>query len=137
MKGKEMQKTYKTHKTGIVEIELDATVRFQETNDAVKCVIQNVTRDYTDFMIIASDPRICEKQDVDLDIIVPLERSPIKCTGRVAWCLDDDPSPDGHKEYLARISIVNISRINLRRLDLLTAQRQAYMGTGYGRSIAS
>ena len=127
----------KTHKTRVVDVDLDAIIRFRETNDAITCVVHNVTRDYTDFMVVASDPRICEQQDVDLDIIAPLERSPIKCTGRIIWHLDDELSPNKHAGYLARIFIADISRIDLRRLDLLTTQRQAFMGTGYGRRVAS
>ena len=113
-----------------IDVNLDAVIRFQQTNDTIKCVMRSTSTDHSDFMVVASDSRIREEREVDLSIIVPTERSPIKCSGRITWYQVDDTSPDEREEYTARISIVNISRMNQRRLDLLIEQKQVIHSLG-------
>ena len=118
----------------MIDTELDAIILFQQTNETITCTVRNVARDYKNLIVTASDRCICEYEDVDLIIISPADSSPIRCVGRTIWHLEDDVLPGEHKQYTARVSIADISRIDQRRLELLIDQRQALVVNGYPRT---
>ena len=82
-------------------------------------------------MAVASDPRICERESVELGIITPTGLPPIRCTGRIIWHLESSALYKGCEKYLVRIFIADISRIDERRLDSLVARKQALANSGY------
>ena len=112
-------------KTEVIDVELDGAIRFQQTHDTIKCIILNITRDYTDIMAVSSDPRVCEQQAIDLGIFAPTEKLPIKCTGRIIWHLESDELTERREKYLVRIFVAEISRFDQKRLDLLIYQNRA------------
>ncbi len=109
---------------GVINTELDAIIRRQRTDDMIKCVILNINKDYTDAMAVTSDPRICRQGAIDLNISVPTENSPIRCTGRIIWHLKGDELTESHHEKcLVRIFIADISQMDQERLDRLISQK--------------
>lgn len=111
-------------KPRIMDVGLEGIIQFQHADSTIGCVIRDITRDYTEVVVIASDQRICMEGDVELKVILPTERSPIKCTGKIVWY-----SRDG-RACLARIAITCISRIERRRLELVIAQKKACDNSG-------
>lgn len=110
-----------------IEIGLEGSVRFYSTGDTIECLINDITEDCKNIMVVSSNPGICKKEDVDLQILVPVERSPIRCGGEIVWCSEtDEKIARNSREHLARIFITDISRIDERRLDLIVAQRRAF-----------
>jgi len=114
----------------IIDVELDAFMRFQRIDDTIECIILNITRDYTDVMAIASDPRVCKPVAVDLGIFVPAEQLPIQCTGRIIWHLESDEPTGKREKYLVRIFVADISSVDQKRLDLLIDQSRAPVSSG-------
>ncbi len=109
----------------IMDIELDAVMRFQWTNDTMECVILSITRDYTDVMAVTSDPRVCKLMAVDLGIFVPGEQLPIRCTGSIIWHLESDEPTRKLGKYLVRIFVADISSVDQERLGTLIDQNRA------------
>ncbi len=115
---------------GVIDTELDATIHSQETDDTIECIILNITRDYTDVMAVASDPRVCERKAIDLGIFVPTEKLPIKCVGRIIWHLEGDELTGSRNERcLVRIFISDISQVDQERLDRLINQKKALLSS--------
>ena len=102
-----------------IEVELDALIQFQQTDDAIECVILNITNDYTDVMAVASDPRVCRRGAVDLSIIMPDGRAPVRCAGEIIWYLESDALMGKSGKYLARIFVPDTSRMVQEKLDRL------------------
>ena len=116
-----------------IETDLDGIIEFQRTKDTAKCLVRNVNEECIGVMILTSDLRICAKENVNLSIFIPAERSPVKCTGEIVWYspVDVDEGPLGGVEaYAAGIFITDISRLDRRRLELLVARRKAFLGGG-------
>ena len=116
----------------IIDIALDGVIQFQQSNDRMECIIHDVTEDYGEVMVAASDPRICAREDVELSILLPTERSPVKCTGRIVWHSGDERQLKKQTRHLARVFINDLSRMERRRLDLFVAQKKAFIGCGSG-----
>ena len=123
-------------KYGLVEIGLSGTIQFQQARERIECVVQDMTDDYGEFVVIASDPRVCARENIDLSIFLPTERTPIKCSGKIIRYSKNSKSFRGHKDYIARVSINYITRIDRRRLELVVAQKRAYTSGGYGLSYS-
>ncbi len=99
-----------------VNVDLDALIQLQRNDDAIGCVVQDLSRECMGAMIATSDPRVCAKEDVDLSIFIPAERTPVNCSGRIAWYSKDN---NGGTGYLVGIYVTDISRIDQRRLQLV------------------
>ena len=114
-----------------IETDLDGTIEFQRTKDTAKCLVRNINEECVGVMILTPDLRICAKENVNLSIFIPAERSPVKCTGEIVWYSSvDEGSLGGVKAYAAGIFITDISRLDRRRLELLVARRKAFLGSG-------
>lgn len=120
----------RVEETEIIDVKLDAVMRFQQTDDTIECIILNITSDYTDVMAVASDPRVCKPMAVDLSIFVPAEQLPIRCTGRIIWHLESDEPTGKREKYLVRIFVADISPVDQKRLDLLIDQSRASVSSG-------
>ena len=109
----------------IIDVDLEGIIKFQDSHETVGCIVHDITEDYTEAMAFSSDPRICVREDIELKIILPSERSPIRCTGEIVWHSGTNEelirSSGG---YLVRILITHISRIDGRRLDLILTQKR-------------
>ena len=119
----------------VIGVGLDGTIQFQKAKDTIECIVQDITEDYTETVVVASDPRVCMGEDVDLKIFLPTERSPVKCTGRIAWHREDEGLLEDSRGYLARIFITHMGRIDRRRLELVIARKRAFIGSGYGLTV--
>jgi len=115
----------------LIYVGLEAIIQFQDTGDTLGCVIQDIAEDYTQAMVMTSDPRICTDENIELQVILLAERSPIKCTGKIIWHSKDD------KGYLARILIIHFSRIERRRFELAIAQKKAFDNSGRSAGVSS
>ena len=122
-------------KDRVIDVELDAFIRFQRSNDTIGCVIRNITSDYTDIMAVASDSRVCMREDVDIDIPEPDNDQVINCTGRIIWHLENDDLSAKQEKYLIRIFIAEINQTNQRRLDHLIAQKNSIIGDLHNASF--
>jgi hypothetical protein len=108
----------------MVHVGLDGVIQLQRTGDTIECFIRDINEDYTEALAIASDPRVCAQEEVELRMFLPTERSPIKCSGRISWHPDDEEQHEDDENYLVRILITHISRIDGRRLDLIISQKR-------------
>jgi CheY-like chemotaxis protein len=113
-----------------IGIGLDSTIRSQRVSNAIECLVQYITEDCTDAIAIVPDERFHTGEDVELRMFVPLERSPIKCTGRIVWHSEGEEFIKGRSGYSTRIFINHISRVDRRRLELAIAQKRAFIGCG-------
>jgi hypothetical protein len=111
-----------------VEVDLHGIIQFQHMSDAIQCVTHDISEDYTETVVTASDPRICMGDNLDLNIFLPVEESPIKCTGRIVWLQRVRNRSKAEEEYLARISITHITQVDRRRLGLAMGKRRALAG---------
>ena len=116
-----------------INVDLDGFVQLQRTNDTRECVIRNINEECMGVMIATSDPNICAREDLNLAIIIPADRSPAKCTGRITWYSKDEDYFKGNIGYLAGVFITDISRIDRRRLELLIAQKRSVGGRSINR----
>ncbi|MBD3182360.1 hypothetical protein GF312_08715 [Candidatus Poribacteria bacterium] len=107
---------------------LSGIVNFKQNGDAVECDINNIGRGYGEAIAITEDPAICKFGEIDLTIFSPTERTPIRCEGRITSFEENKRNLDKVKEYLAKIYITDISRIDERRLGLIVARKSALMG---------
>lgn len=120
----------------IIEVELSGVIQSQQTTDAAECIIQDIKEDYSETMVFASDARFRAREDVDLRIFLPTERSPVKCAGRIVWHSEDVELSGGCKGYFAQVIITHISRMDQRRFDLFIVQKKASSSSGRGLSLA-
>lgn len=120
----------------IIEVELSGVIQSQQTTDAAECIIQDIKEDYSETMVFASDARFRAREDVDLRIFLPAERSPVKCAGRIVWHSEDVELSGGCIGYFAQVIITHISRMDRRRFDLFIVQKKASISSGRGLSLA-
>jgi hypothetical protein len=74
-------------------------------------------------------------EDLNLAILIPADRSPVKCAGRVAWYSENRDPFTSSTDYTAGISITGISRIDRRRLELVIAGKREPLGIGSRYSL--
>ncbi len=117
-----------------IESNLDGIVQIQRTNEAMECVIRNINEECTGIMIATSDPRVCAREDVKVSIFIPSERSPVKCAGRITWYSEDKEPFMLGIGYLAGIFITDISRLDLRRLELVLTRRDMLLNSRLNRA---
>ena len=108
----------------MVHVGLDGIIQLQRTGEIIECFIRDINEDYTEAMVITSDPRVRTQEEAELRIFMPTERSPIKCAGRISWHPEDDEQLRDSVNHLAHVFITHISRIDGRRLDLVIAQKR-------------
>ena len=119
-----------------INVDLDGIIRFYQTDYTIECVIHNVSEDCMGFMIVTHDPRVCKREDLNLSVIIPAERSPIKCAGKITWhSANEEPFRSG-KIYAAGIFTTDISRIDRRRLDLAIDRKRLFNSGGYSSRYA-
>jgi CheY-like chemotaxis protein len=111
-----------------INIELNGNIQYRRNGDTVECIVQYITEELSEAILISSDPRICTGEDVILRIFLPLERSPIKCIGRITRRSESDGLFEYSRGYLARMFITYISRVDRRRLELIISQRKTFTG---------
>jgi hypothetical protein len=114
-----------------IYVGLDCIIRFRRSNDILGCVIHTITGDYTEAVLVASDPGVSREDDVELRILLPVERSPIRCTGRISA---DESEVEGSGEYSAKVFISSISRLDQRRLEVFIERKKAFIGGGSNAS---
>lgn len=126
------QKHEETHEvipSKIIELVLDGSIRFQQTNDKIECTLRSITEDYTEITVFSSDPRICRREEVELIIFLPVTNTSINVGGRIIWNSEEDLDiSNGRTGYLARVSNIQIGKIERRKLDIIIAQKKALIG---------
>jgi len=118
-----------------IDVDLEGAVKFQQGNGMKTCVVRNINEACAGVMIVTSDPRVCVMEDLNLAILIPADRSPVKCAGRVAWYSENRDPFTSSIDYTAGISITDISRIDRRRLELVIAGRREPLGIGSRYSL--
>ena len=118
-----------------IDVDLEGSVNFQQGNDTRACVIRNINEECAGIMIVTSDPRVCVMEDLNLAILMPADRSPVKCTGRIAWYSENNDPFTRITDYVAGISITDISKIDRRRLELVIAGKREPLGIGSKYSL--
>ncbi len=114
-----------------IYVGLDCIVHFRRTNDVLGCVMHTITGDYAEAVVVASDPDAFKEDDVELRILLPVERSPIICTGRLSV---GKSQVGGSGKYSAKVFISNISRLDQRRLEVFIERKKAFIGGGSNAS---
>jgi hypothetical protein len=118
-----------------IDVDLDGLVKFQQSEDNIGCIIYNINEECVGVMVVTSDPRICKKDQVDLRIFIPAERSPVKCSGKTVWYTDDKKPYNGFSGYAAGIFITDLNKIDRRRLELVVSGRRTnFKGGLHARS---
>ncbi len=117
-------------KSRAIDLRLNGTIQYQRSGYKVQCVVQYITMDFTDAVVITSDPRICAGEDIILNMTPPFRRATITCTGRVTRRSESDGLFEFFRGYLARISINYISPTDKRKLELVLAQEKALINPG-------
>jgi CheY-like chemotaxis protein len=115
--------------TEAIEIGLPGVINFQRGGDPMECIIQCVARDFSDATVFTSDLRVSLREEIALAMFLPLERSPIKCTGRIIAHSRSEQQIKGREGYLAQILIDHMGRIDRRRLELTIIQRETFLGS--------
>jgi len=110
-----------------IYVGLDCIIHFRRADDILGCVIHTITGDYTEAVLIASDPDAFKEDDVELRILLPVERSPIRCTGRISA---DKSKVEGSGKYSTKVFISNINRLDQRRLEVFIERKKAFIGSG-------
>jgi len=105
-----------------IGVDLDGLIQFPHTGDEMDCMVRNISEECMGAMIFTPDQRIRKREDVNLDIFIPTERTPILCSGKIVWYSEDEEAFRNYKGYSAGIIITDISRIDQRRLELVMAR---------------
>ena len=120
-----------------IDIGLGGSIQFKDSGDTLGCTVCSITDDHLEAVVISSDPRIGAKGNVDLEMFLPTERSPIRCIGRSVWFSPGAEQFKAYNGYLARVVITQISRVDRRRLEIVTAQKRAFITGGFGLNPCS
>lgn len=120
-----------------IDMGLGGNIQFKDSSGAVGCTICSITEDHLEAVVVSSDPRISAKGNVELEMFLPTERSPIRCTGRSVWFSPGAEQFRAYNGYMARVVITQISRIDRRRLEVVTVQKKAFMTGGFGLNPCS
>jgi hypothetical protein len=118
-----------------IDIDLEGTVNFQQDDGMKSCFIRNINEECAGVMIVTSDPRVSVMEDLNLAILIPAYRTPVKCAGRIAWYSENKNPFTTSTDYAAGIYITDISRIDRRRLELVIAGKREPLGLGSRYSL--
>jgi CheY-like chemotaxis protein len=113
----------------IIEIGLDGSIQYKRNGDRIDCVIQYINEDFRSATVITPDPRICAGEDIILTILPSVKSQVIKFGGRVIRRTESDKLFKDCRGYLAQILINNISDEDRKSLELIIAQRDAFIST--------
>jgi len=102
-------------------------IRFQGTDDTIGCLIHSISEDCNEAVVVASTPLVCNSGNAELRIITPVDKTPIKCEGKIT---EDKCLINNVRGYTARVFITNSSRIDRRRLELLVDQKKTLAFVG-------
>ncbi len=113
------------------KLDLYGSIRFQATNEVIKCIVRDLNEDCTEALVYSGDERICCDGSIELIIYSPLENSPIRFNGRIIYETDADEEVDmGSAGYIVKVYITHIGRMEQRRLGILLAQKRAFISSG-------
>ena len=115
-------------------IELNGVISFVQTGERVSCVVYDVTPGCMEIDIDMFESRVCAGEDVELNIFLPVERTPVRCSGTIAQH-PDDFSKD-QNSCLAQIAVTHMSRMDHRRFELFTVHRRAFISGGRSQIAA-
>ena len=118
---------------GVIDIGLGGMVSFQQSNEKVECFVYDISSRYTEISIAMYESRPCAGEIVELSIFLPTERTPIKFTGNIKLYPENAQEQDNQ---LAQVLITYISRMDLRRFELFTAQKRAFISGSDRQSFA-
>ena len=82
-------------------------------------------------MIASLDPRICAKGALDLTILIPGEREPVKAAGKIAWHSEGKKDSENKSSYLAGISITRISLNDKSKLERIINRNKVSFNQGF------
>jgi hypothetical protein len=119
---------------GLVNLGLDAIIWFKETDEEMSCIVRGVTPDCLEADVVIPNVSSCAGGDVKLNIFLPNERTPVKCTGGVTEDSEENNSSGDPDGCLVHLMITPTSRIDHRRLELFVTQRRAFISGGH-RSV--
>lgn len=115
----------------IANLDLVGSIRLQATNEIIKCIVRSLNEDNTKALIFTNDERIYHEGSIELMIFSPLDNSPIRCIGRIAYeSIEDEGIVMEGSGYLVNIYITHIGRMEQRRLGVLIAQKRAFFSSG-------
>ena len=114
----------------ISEVELDGIISFKQTGETVPCIVYDVSPGCMEMDVFMTEPRVCAREDVELNIFLPTERKPIKCVGRIIQHSEDVDFPENKDNRLAQIVVTYINRMDLRRFEIFTVQKRAFISGG-------
>ena len=120
----------------ISDVELDGIISFEQTGERVACIVYDVNLGCMTMDMFMTDPRDCAGEDVELNIFLPAERTPVKCAGTIVQHPVDVDFPEDQDNRLAQIVVTNISRMDLRRFEIFTVHKRAFISGGRSQANA-
>ena len=114
----------------ISEVELEGVISFKQTGEKISCIAYDVSPGCMEIGVSMNEPRVCAGEDVELNIFLPTERKPIKCVGRIVQHSEDVEFPEDHDDRLVKIVVTHINRMDLRRFEIFTVQKRAFISGG-------
>ena len=118
--------TQESTESKTIYIGLDGIIQPQQNANKIECIVCDITEDYTEAMVIASEAFIWDQEGVKLSILPPAEKSPIKCTGRIIWPSKGKAMLEVNNGYLMQIQITHIDQIDRERLDFAITKKKAF-----------
>jgi hypothetical protein len=109
---------------------LDGSIQLQRIKETAKCFIRDISEECMGIGIVMSDPRVCDwqREDVNVNISIPGEDSPVVCSGRIVWSSSwEDRTSGGIKGYRAGLFTVAVSQSDEKRLNSAIARRKAFL----------
>ena len=120
----------------ISDVELDSIISFKQTGERVACIVYDVSLGCTEIDVFMTEPRGCAGEDVELNIFLPAERTPIKCSGTMVQHPEDVDFPEDQDRRSAQIVITHIGRMDLRRFEIFAVQKRAFISGGRSQATA-
>lgn len=115
-----------------IHIELNGIIRARNADEEAGCIVNSITGDHREVTLVGSGPDAFtkeDKEDMELMMFLPLERSPVRCTCRIVEYGNRTRNDGSHS---ARMLITQMSRLDRRRLELVIERKLAFMGSSSG-----
>ena len=120
----------------ISDVELDGIISFEQTGERVACIVYDVSLGCAEIDVFMVEPRGCAGENVELNIFLPTERTPVKCSGKIGQHPEDVDFPEDQDHRSAQIVVAHISRMDLRRFEIFAAQKMAFISSGRSQVTA-
>ena len=115
----------------IIEINLNGVVWLLQTDKKIDCIVRDLTEDFSEIGIILFEPLVNEEENAELGILLPTERSPIKCNGTITKYPEEKRfSTEKQETFIAQLAVDRIGRIDQRRLELFIVHKRAFISGG-------